>query len=103
MNSTKFFFLIIFFFSTQVVSYAQAELNTISPEAGVTTTSVTEDSMEETIVAIIENNAVTTESNTTLSTGSNITNTTSSPSNDYVFYFNHKQFMRPIVRKTALC
>lgn len=94
MNNTNFFFTLIFFFSFAFVSQAQVEINV--PIMEVTRLTANDNVLELTEVEEVK----ATESNTTSNTESNIT--TADPAT-YAFYFNHKQFMRPILRKSALC
>ena len=100
MNNTNIIFTLFFFFSFGIVSQAQVE-NHVSNNMDKFVplqTSVQGDDESAT-----ESNTTTkTESNTTTKTESNTTSADQVPAT-YVFYFNHKQFMRPILRKSALC
>jgi hypothetical protein len=98
MNNTNFFFTLVFFFSFGFVSQAQVEINVPIMEG--TTFTVNNDVQELTQAEEVIEIESTTESNTTSNTESNITTADSAT---YAFYFNHKQFMRPILRKSALC
>ena len=100
MNAVKFFFSITFFFLFAVAAQAQT-LQDITNYDNTEIISSTID-VEQTQTNLISENknikaVQPAESNTTR------TNTTKTETNTYSFYFNHKQFLKPVYRKSAYC
>ena len=102
MNAKYFFsatFLIFcfffFFFALTMNGQTQAEIN----YDNTSFTTQTIDVEQTPIVHTLENQTNT----TTIRTNTILNNTTETTTNTYVFYFNHKQFLKPVYRKSAYC
>ncbi len=96
MNITKIFFTLVFFFTMGLTSQAQVQNNNTDNDGATALAKKTEiklGQIEETLAI---------ESNTYTKAESNIT-TTTPKTESYAFYFNHKQFLKPVIRKSALC
>ena len=108
MNLTKFFFtsILLFFFSI----ITQAQVIETTPSQNDTT--VSEEKAE---IQMGQSEELSFETNTNLDTntvsGSTInttaapagTNITSSTPDAFAFYFKYKQYLKPVIRKSALC
>ena len=95
MNTVKFFFAFVLFFSCTIAAPAQTQQDTNYDNTSLTISKI---DIEQTQITVTLEDQKNTVSNTT-STSS----TTKTEADTYVFNFNHKQFLKPIIRKRAYC
>ena len=103
MNAIKFFFAIVFFCSFNLISQAQTQQDLNNYDNKVITVSDLDVAQTQTKMTL-KNQTKTAEqlsginaSNTSINNISKISTST------YVFNFNHKQFFKPVIRKSAYC
>ena len=106
MSNIKFFFTFILFFA--IGTAAQAQVTDTTPAQEETAVVVKKNEIQPnqieeglSIEINVSNNINATPNSTTSATPAGTKITTDSEA--YVFYFNHKQFLKPLVRKSALC
>ena len=98
MNTVKFFFASFFFFFTLAMN-AQTQVETNYDSTEITTPTI---DVEQTQTIITLENQ-TSNSAKTIETNTILNNSTKTSTNTYAFSFNHKQFLKPIIRKRAYC
>ncbi|MEO1260042.1 MAG: hypothetical protein AAFZ15_14710 [Bacteroidota bacterium] len=102
MNITKIFFTLVFSFSISFVAQANNTTPATGESAEVAVNKEVKINQVEENVAIGTNTQVPAKSNkTNIITINTETNTEQTES--LVFSFNHKQFLKPVFKKSALC